>query len=672
MTTTTTTKRAERRAYERLQALHTTGELTRTERRLLARCRRLVQPPPKLTVSQWADAHRRLSAEASSEPGRWKTRRAEYQRAMMDAVSDRDVQRVVIMSSAQIGKTELVLNVLGYHMDQDPAPILTMQPTLNMAKTFSKDRVATMVRDTPRLREKVKESRTRDSGNTLLHKSFPGGHLTITGANSAADLASRPIRFVLCDEVDRYPPSAGSEGDPVELAIKRTITFHNRKIVLVSTPTLKNHSRIEKAFLESDQRYFHVPCPHCGFEHRLEWKNIKWDPGAPQAAYAVCPDCGGVINDQHKKAMLRNGRWIATQPFKGVAGFHLSALYSPWRKFGDSVKAFLEARKLGRDGLQVFSNTELGETWEDEAGEYASWEQLLARAEPYRPLFVPPKGLLLTAGVDVQDNRLAVKVKAWGVGEESWLVYWGEIYGDPAGDAVWQELDELLQRDYEHASGKNMRITATAIDSGGHHTQRVYAYARDRKSWNVIAIRGSSQPGQAVRGKPSSVDLDHRGRKIKNGAEVWMVGTDTAKSLIYARMKAPDIAAKMHFYVGLDAEYFMQLTAEKRVTRLHKGFTKMEWVKTRPRNEALDCEVYALAAAYHAGIQRVNWSKLTEKYSVLPSEISEDIQKSDDVPTDDALEKMVATPEPVQREARRPNSANRRPGGWVNGWKGRY
>ena len=333
--------------------------------------------PPKLTISEWADLYRYLSPEASAEPGKYKTSRAEYQRGIMDAFSDPQVTRIVVMSSAQVGKTEILNNIVGYYIDQDPSTILNLQPTLEMAQTWSKDRLAPMVRDNPCLTKKVKSSKSKDSDNTILHKLFPGGHITMVGANSPAGLASRPIRIVLCDEVDRYPVSAGAEGDPVNLAIKRTTTYWNKKIGLFSTPTIKGVSRIEKAFAESDQRYYYVPCPHCGVYQRLRWGHVKYSKDNIKEAYYECEHCGGHLSDSDRYRAIARGYWEAQEEFKGVAGFHLNELYSPWRKLADIVQDFLDAKDKP-DTLKTWVNTSLGETWE-EAGESVDPDSLESR-----------------------------------------------------------------------------------------------------------------------------------------------------------------------------------------------------------------------------------------------------------------------------------------------------
>src|SRR3990167_4939868 len=336
-----------------------------------------LEPPPTITVSEWADRFRMLSPEASSEPGQWHTARAPYQRALMDAAMSDDVHTVVIMSSSQIGKSEILLNTIGYLIDLDPCPILMVQPTLEMAEAFSKDGLEPMLRDTPTLRAKVKLGK-RDASNTIRHKGFPGGQITLAGSNSPAGLASRPIRVVAADEVDKWDVS--DEGDPLALAARRTATYWNAKHIVTSTPTIRGVSRIEAKYAESDQRRCFVPCPHCESMHVLEWQHVKWTGGDPETAHLVCPGCGATIDEAERARMLQTPEWRASAPFRGIAGFHLWEAYSPWRRLADIVADFLEAKKAP-DTLQVFINTSLGETWEEQ-GEQAEGHVLLARREP--------------------------------------------------------------------------------------------------------------------------------------------------------------------------------------------------------------------------------------------------------------------------------------------------
>lgn len=509
----------------------------------------------------------------------------------MDAVSDALVHTVVAMTSAQVGKTEIVGNIVGFHIHHDPAPMLVLQPTLEMAMAWSKDRLAPMLRDTPALRGKVRDPRARDSGNTLLHKIFDGGHITIAGANSAAGLASRPIRIVLADEVDRYPLSAGTEGDPVSLARKRTTTFWNRKIVLTSTPTVRGESRIEDAFEESDKRRFWVPCPHCGHSQILKWSSVRWDDGDASAAHYVCDECGSLWTDAERWAAVRRGEWRSEKPFNGTAGFWISELYSPWVRLSDTVQAFLDA-KPHPERLQTFINTSLAETWE-ERGEKLETHALDARREAYGPDSLPADVEFLTAGVDTQGDRLECEVVGWNRDERSWGVEYRVFAGDPAQDHVWAELDRYLLHPFPRPGGGAMRIQAVAIDSGGHHAESVYRFAATRVARRVWAIKGLSGAGRPI--------WPIRASKTATNDRVWMVGVDTAKDAVTARWGIEDGPGSTHIPAdpryGYDEEWVAQMTAEQRVTRYREGRPYKMWTLQKGRrNEAFDCRVYALAA----------------------------------------------------------------------------
>lgn len=539
-------------------------------------------------MSQWADRERKLSPESSAEPGQWNTDRAPYQRGIMDAVNDPLIDTVVVMKSAQVGWTEILGNVVGYFVDNDPCPILLIQPTLEMGEAWSKDRLAPMVRDTFALRSKIKDAKSRDSGNTLLHKTFPGGHITIAGANSPAGLASRPIRVVLFDEVDRYPPSAGAEGDPVSLASKRTTTFWNRKKLMGSTPTIKGLSRIEAAYDGSDQRRYHVPCPHCNEPQALKWSQVHWPEGKPSEAYYVCEHCGSVITDQDKPEMLRLGEWVGSKPHNGVAGFHINELYSPWVTFGEMATNFVEAKKLP-ETLKTWVNTALAETWE-EKGETVDETGLLSRRESYGPE-IPSQAAVLTAGIDVQADRLECETVAWGPGEESWSVEYQIFTGDPAKPEVWQALDDYLLSPFDHESGAKLKIAAACIDSGGHHTKQVYAFTSRRFARRVYATKGIAGQGKPLVKRPD--------RNSKAKGRIFMVGADTGKDSVYSRLKiAQPGPGYCHFPAHYDEDYFAQLTSEKVITKYVRGFATRVWVKksTHARNEALDCRVLAMVA----------------------------------------------------------------------------
>ena len=602
--------------------------------------RKRLKPPPRLTVSEWADTFRKLSPEASAEPGSWKTSRAEYQRGIMDAISDPAIETVVLMMGAQMGKSECLNNVVGYHIAQDPSPILVVQPTLDMAQTWSKDRLAPMLRDTPALQGLVKDPRSRDSGNTTLHKSFPGGHVTGCGANSPASLASRPIRIVLCDEVDRFPVSAGSEGDPVTLARKRSATFWNRKIILVSTPTNKGASRIEQAYEESDKRFYYIPCHDCGHQQTLKWSQVQFDADRPETAGYACESCGSIWDDASRARAVRRGEWRATEKFSKTAGFCVSGLYSPWIPLEDAVRDFLAARKQPST-LRVWINTYLAETWEED-GERVDDYSLSERAEDWGDV-VPSDGLILTAGVDVQDDRLEAEIVAWGKEEESWSIAYKTIHGDPSGPIVWRELDEFLYGVYEHEFGEEMVVRATCIDSGGHHTQAVYKYVSTREAKRVFAIKGVGGEGRPMVGKPSKNNIG----KIK----LFPVGVDTVKAELFSRFKITEPGpGYCHFPEGRDPEYYKQLTAEKIKIKYHKGFARREFVKIRTRNEALDVRVYAMAAL---GILNLNLNTLADRQTNRPLMVVEN------------------PPEPMQPLIPKRNNVIRRPqnGGFVGGWR---
>lgn len=505
----------------------------------------------------------------------------------MDACSDPEIKQVVVMAGAQLGKSEALLNIIGYHIEHNPCPILLMQPTVEMAQSFSKDRITSgLLATTPSLKGKVKDPRARDSGNTTLHKTFPAGALSMVGANSPAGLASRPIRVVLCDEVDRYPISAGEEGDPIALAAKRTLTFWNRKIVLVSTPTEKGASRIEAAYEETDKRKYYIPCPHCDEYQSLKWANVQWEDKKPETAAYYCEKCGAAWTDAQRHRAVSKGEWRAAAEFKGIAGFHISALYSPWVSISDAVDEFLKAKRDPMR-LKTWVNTFLGETWEEQ-GETLDEYDLMDRREDWGDT-LPEESVMLTCGVDTQDDRLEYEIVAWGRGEESWSIAYGALYGDPSTSELWNRLDSVLQQKFEHPVYGEMIIRATCVDSGGHYTQQVYNYCKLRAGRRVFAIKGVGGEGKPIAGRPTKNNIG----KIN----LFPVGVDTAKELVYARLKMTDEGdGYCHFPADRGEEYFRMLTAEKKVTKYFKGRPRMEWVKIRTRNEALDCRVYATAA----------------------------------------------------------------------------
>ncbi len=559
-----------------------------------------LRPEQPLTVSEWADAHRRLSSKASAEPGPWRTSRTPYLREPMDCLSSSSlVQRVVMMFAAQTGKTEAGSNWLGYVIDHAPGPMLCVQPTVEMAKRLSKQRLESMITETPVLAEKIAPARARDSGNTMFSKEFPGGIMLLTGANSATGLRSAPCRYLFADEVDAFPNDVDGEGDPVALAERRTTTFARRKILLTSTPTVKDFSRIEAEYLRSDQRRFYVPCPSCGGMQWLQWPRLKWDAKRPGDVQYECEHCGERFEELHKPAMLRGGEWRATAPSDGrTAGFQLSGLYSPlgWCSWEQLVDDFLRA-KADAPALKAFVNTRLAETWEEDYAASVSADGLLAKRKDFAAGMCSDGVVLLTSGVDVQDNRLAVSVWGWGEGETGWLVWHQELMGDPTQTEVWAQLDQVLATEWDAVGGRTLRISQMAVDSGGHCTHETYAYVRDRVRQGVVAIKGSSRRNSPAVGKGSKVDVNWRGRVIKRGVTLYQLGTDTIKTTLFGRLRHNEGAGGLFFGQAADAEYFKQLTSERQALRYHRGFPIREWVKKAgDRNEALDCAVYGYAA----------------------------------------------------------------------------
>lgn len=573
------------------------------------------------------------------------------------------------MKSARVGYTKCLNHVIAYHVHQDPCSILVVQPTVDDAEGYSKDEIAPMVRDTPVLTGLVADPKARDSGNTILKKAHPGGILSMVGANSARGFRRLTVRVVLFDETDGYPASAGQEGDQIQLGIKRTDTFWNRKIGEGSTPTIKGASRIESSFEASDGGYYYVPCPHCGNLHVLEWANLKWPEGRPEEAYFVCLNCGAVIEHRHKRWMVENGEWRGKgwtyrngkfefqSGFSGHIGFHIWAAYSysPNAAWGKLAKEFLKVHK-DPSKLKTFVNTVLAQTWE-EAAEKADPDTLVERRENYGPENLPAELLLLTAGVDVQDDRLELEVVGWRAEHgdeppESWGAEDRVFYGDPAKPEVWKTLDEALLRTYRTQDGRVLRIAAACIDSGGHHTAQVYAFCQKRLARRVYAIKGKEglRPIWPKRASKS---------KKYNGALVWIVGADTAKDAIYSRLRITEPGpGYCHFPVGYEEAWFKQLTTEKVRTRYVKGSPVREWIKPNgARVEALDKRVYALAALH--SLHPIHWGK-----------IAANAERAQEQPPPPAVEKP---PEPIEKTVEQhQKQRTRRPakrGGYANKWK---
>jgi len=600
------------------------------------------KPEPRLSVSEWADMHRRLGTRAGRSAARWRTDVVPYTREIMDALSPRSpYHRVVMMAGTQLAKTETGNNFVGYCMDQAPGAILLLRPTVDEARRFSRQRLDAMIEATPVLSSVVVEPRSRKGSNSALIKEFPGGILLLAGSNSATSMKSMPIRYLFCDEIDEYPGDVDGQGDPIALAEKRTNgpSFARRKIYLVSTPTIKGISRIEREFLNSDQRRYFVPCPHCGNYDWMRWENIRYENDDPTTAALICVGCGGLIDERYKTQMLAQGEWRPTAEGDGeTVGFHVSSLYSPlgWLPWSKIVAEFLKS-KHDPVRLKTWINTMLGETWE-ERGDSVEPDSVLARREKYAAQV--PEGVgVLVASVDVQDDRLECAVKGYGAAEESWLIAYQPFWGDPSTNEVWLELDAFLQQTFTHESGTPIQITCTTVDSGGHHTEQVYKFCKARADRRVFAIRGNAERGKPLVSRPSD--------RNRYRAKLFNLCVDTGKEIVYSRLRigVPG-PGYCHMPEWIDDEYVAQLTAEKAVRKWKKNQGSVrEWVKLRERNEALDLEVYCVAALYILGPAFIR--TLPERAAALSRQGEEDGEQSE------------------TREAVVP----RRPG-WVEGWRG--
>lgn len=577
-----------------------------------------LRPRQPQTVSSWADQHRILAGKGSAEPGRWRTSRTPYLREIMDALSpSTPYTDVWVMKGAQLGFTEVGINWVLWNIASNPGPAMLVQPTLDMCKRLSKQKLEPACRATPAVRDKLPPPRAKDGGNSMFAKEYPGGMLMLAGANSATSLRSASIRDLFLDEVDAYPPDLDGEGDPIDLAKARTRTFPRAKRLYGGTPTIKGASRIEAGFATTDQRYYWVPCPHCGEYQTISWERMKWDPAdLSRPTWMECAACGGVIEEHNKTTMLAAGEWRSSAPELAsdrVVGFHLSSLYSPygWYSWSDARDAFLEAR-TSVTKLKTFVNTVLGESFRV-SGEVPAWRLLYGRREPYKRGVIPKRGVLVTAAVDVQRNRLEVEIRAWARRHESWSVDHIVCEGDPSdvdsAASPWRELDAILARPVPHASGVDLRIERMVVDSAD-NTQAVYTWVRRQDRRRVSAIRGVHTQRTPV-GVPSYVDVTTGGKKLKRALRLWPVGTDVIKSELYGwlRMEPPTDGELAPFgwlhFPEYDQEYFQQLTAEELVAKTTRtGHTHYEWVKRRERNEALDLAVYNRVAAILVGVER--------------------------------------------------------------------
>ena len=581
-----------------------------------------MKPPEDLTVSQWADKNRRLTSESSAEVGKWRTSRTPYMFDILDSFTDPLIEHIVVVAASQVGKSETINNMVGYCIDQDPGPILLIQPTIDDVKRYSEMRIAPMIRETRCLKRKVADPKSRDAANTKRQKSFPGGVLVMTGSNVAHDLSSMPIRYVFGDERDRWATSAGSEGDPWELAVARTRTFYNKKMVEVSTPTVKGASAIENSYNLGTMERWKTQCPHCGEYVEITFDNIRFEYDTAENGdkkifhiseiFYVCPECGGISDEHTMKS--QPAKWVATVPearkHHKTRSFWLTAWVSPWATWESIILQFLQA---GTDSakLQIVYNTQFGELWE-ERGDMASEDDVMARREVYEAE-VPDGVLLLTCGVDTQDDRLEYEVVGHRRYGETWGIKKGVILGRPDTEEVWERLDEVLSHKYKFKSGVSLQISLTFIDEGGHFTQEVRQHCLARQYDHVFAIKGANRPDIPYTAPPKKQKIVVNGKVI---GQVWVyeIGVNAGKQKIVDNLRVQSPGANYcHFPLRDDygKQFFKQLMSEH-LAYVSKLKHPWQWQKIpgHERNEAFDIRNYNLAACE---ILSPDWDAIEQK-----------------------------------------------------------
>jgi phage terminase large subunit GpA-like protein len=599
-------------------------------RRTIHSAARHLKPPPNLKPSEWAEQNVRVPI-GNAVPGLIRFDHAPYQREPLDMTANPECQRITLMWSAQVGKTMLALCAQAFKIGQDPQSQIMMQPSQGDLSTWLETKFNPLVESNDQLQDLIAKPRAREGVNNQRMKSYPGGFLMFSWSGSPKTMRGRSAPFIVCDETDGYDKS--QEGHPVSLLWQRAATFGDRrKLLEISTPTIKNASWIEDAYLQGDQRHFYVPCPSCEHRQQLTWSSVIWDEDQPETAKYTCTGCGVMWSDGERIAAIRRGEWRSSAEFRGHASYHLNELYSCFRKLGDIAQSFIEKKRSG--DLQTFVNVSLAETWE-ESGDSVDQDMLEHRAEDWGDRW-PDQVVTVVAGVDVQDDRLEVELVGVGRDEETWSLEYMVLPGDPSSPQVWADLDAVLFASYETQDGRELGVRATCIDTGGHHTQATYRYIKGRESRRVFGIKGVGGEGRPLVGRPSKNNIG----KVR----LYPVGSDTAKELVYGRLKITDPGpGYCHFPDDRDSEYFLQLTAEQLVTRYVRGHAKRQWVKKRRRNEALDVRCYAMAALYISGIN----------VNILADKIAD--------------QRIDGGGEKPERKKRPANS--RKSGGFVNNWR---
>lgn len=597
-----------------------------------------LRPQKRLTVTEWANENRFLSQISSAEPGRYRSDRTPYMEEIMDCLSaHHPAQDVVFKKASQLGATEAGLNWIGYVVDHSPAPMMLVVPTLDLARSVSKQRIDPLIEANESISSKIKPARSRDSGNTTFQKEFPGGILTLTGANSPVTLSSTPARFVMLDELSRFPKEAGKEGSPIKLVLARTRTFSRRKRYFVSTPTVEGECEISDLFELSDKRHFYVPCPDCGHQQKLEFKQLKWEKDKPQTTSYQCVECDSLWKNYQKTHILKAGKWIAEAESE-IVGFFLNSLYSPvgWYGWEELVSDWLSAQGDPLD-LKTFVNTVLGESWREQ-GEAPDYERLYERAEDYPIGRVPDGCLVLFAGVDVQKDRIEVEVVGFGRSLQSWSVEYFIIDGDPETSKPWNDLDKLLEQEFKFVDEPEagLRIKFACIDSG-YATQAVYNYCRTR-SGKIVPIKGRNNQAAMI-SSGRAVEIKYDGKRWRKGVTLFTLGVDELKSELYRWLELKtgedgEYPPKYCHFPKYSKEYFQGLCSEELQIKRRGGQPVYIWSKIFDRNEPLDCRVYARAATLIAGVHRYTekeWDALAQSVKNLKEKKKQNRQEDDKI-----------------------------------------
>lgn len=648
-------------------------------------------PPPDLLPSEWAEQNVRIPV-GNAKPGPIRFDNAPYQRGMLDAIKERGVRRVSYKTGAQLGKTTVQQCVTGYFIEHEPRSQILVQPTQGDVQTFLETKLRPMLDANPKISGRMAKQRGREGVNNSRIISYIGGWLMFSWAGSPKTLRGRSAPVTQADEIDGF--EATPEGDPGELLAQRSASFGDDALrTESSTPTIEGASRIDTAWQEGDQRRYLVPCPDCGHRQHLRWENVMWTGRQsagiddaendlnrehhPETAGYACEGCGSVWDDGQRIAAIRDadkngGGWKAAKPFRGHASFHAPEMLSTFRRLRDIVQSYLDKLALG--DMQSFVNVSLAEVYA-EKGEKADPAGLKGRAEEYRAE-VPAGGLYLTAGIDMQLDRLEVEVVAWGLAEESWSVGYHVLWGDPMHGDVWEDLDDLLASTYQHESGAVLGISSACLDTGGTNgcTQAAYDYAKGRTGRRLFAIKGVGGWGRPIVEKPQRKQSGKNARKV----DLFLVGTDEAKLVVMRRIAATvganeriGGAGYCHTPADRDEDWYKQLTAEKLVTRYVKGQPVREWHKPdRARNEALDCRVYALAALK---IMNPSFKRLAERFA-LPQEAGAQAHKPKrqpapqpaEIPQEEETQPLAKTKPKITRS--KAAGASRRGGGWASRW----